>query len=630
MRRGVLALLALASTALALALVGVATAQDETAPTLVEADAVFPDRALILTLPDERRVVPEQVKVTENGAEVQRASVSIPGEAGSPGAATILAIDASNSMRGQPIVDAMAAAREFARTRAPGTRLGVVTFNSEETVLLPPTTNQQQIDAALARTPELREKTHLYDALVASLQQLEETGVAVGSIVLLSDGNDIGSTTPPEDALGQLQDARVRVFGVGLQSDQYTPDALQELADGTNGAYSEAASSAELSSLFSEIGAQLRSEYLIVYRSLATPETDVEVAVAVPGYSSPATLAYTTPALELLEGPYEPSSLDEFLQSDVLFAIVILAAIALLGWGVSLVARTTGRTHVRQRLAQFVSMPTSRKEPEQAALPPNVYLDTDLGLRRSRFIRGFAAECELGDVKASPALLILGSVFGGLFLALVLTVLTGVGWLMLVAPVPWLLTRGSVRRRVATKRAAFQDQLPDNLEVLASALRAGHSLPGALAVMADNASEPSQDEFRRVVADEQLGVPLDEALETCVSRMANRDLEQVALVALLQRESGGNAAEVIDQVAVNIRVKMELRRLVRTLTAQGRFARWVLTFLPVGIFLALFMIARDFLRPLWTTNVGMAAWIVAIVLTILGSLIIKKIVDIEI
>ena len=85
----------------------------------------------------------------------------------------------------------------------------------------------------------------------------------------------------------------------------------------------------------------------------------------------------------------------------------------------------------------------------------------------------------------------------------------------------------------------------------------------------DDAPEPSRTEFRHVVSDEQLGIPLDESLETVVKRMKSRELEQVALVAALQRESGGNTAEVLDRVSDTIRERAELRRTVRTLTAQG-------------------------------------------------------------
>jgi tight adherence protein B len=112
--------------------------------------------------------------------------------------------------------------------------------------------------------------------------------------------------------------------------------------------------------------------------------------------------------------------------------------------------------------------------------------------------------------------------------------------------------------------------------------------------------------------------------------MDNRDLEQVALVALLQREAGGNAAEVIDQVATNIRGRMELRRLVRTLTAQGRLARWIVSLLPVALFGAIFLINRDYLKPLWTETFGVIAMIIAAIMVISGSLAIKKIVNIKV
>ncbi len=101
--------------------------------------------------------------------------------------------------------------------------------------------------------------------------------------------------------------------------------------------------------------------------------------------------------------------------------------------------------------------------------------------------------------------------------------------------------------------------MPDNLQVLASALRAGHSFVGALAVVANDAPEPARSEFQRVVGDEQLGVPIDQALHVVVERMESRELEQVALVAALQRETGGNTAEVLDRVTATIRERFELR-----------------------------------------------------------------------
>ncbi len=151
-----------------------------------------------------------------------------------------------------------------------------------------------------------------------------------------------------------------------------------------------------------------------------------------------------------------------------------------------------------------------------------------------------------------------------------------------------------------------------------------------MAVVSESSPEPSKTEFARVVSDEQLGVPLDDALIACVDRMRNQDLDQVALVALIQRDAGGNSAEVIEQVAFNIRVRQELRRLARTLTAQGRMARWILTLLPVGMFVGLWLLNKEYLEPLWTTTFGIMGIVVAIVMVTMGSLIIGRIVDIKV
>ena len=184
--------------------------------------------------------------------------------------------------------------------------------------------------------------------------------------------------------------------------------------------------------------------------------------------------------------------------------------------------------------------------------------------------------------------------------------------------------------RLRERRKAFADQLPENLDVLSSGLRAGHSFTGALAVCVDDASEPAKTEFRRVIADEQLGIPIDEAFHITGRRMENRDIVQVALVAKLQREAGTNAADVLDQVSENIRSRLELRRLIASLTAQGRLARWIVSALPVMLFLAIFLLNKAYLRPLWTEPAGIAALIIATLMLVAGSMIIKRIVNIEV
>ncbi|HEY4620747.1 MAG TPA: type II secretion system F family protein, partial [Gaiellaceae bacterium] len=197
----------------------------------------------------------------------------------------------------------------------------------------------------------------------------------------------------------------------------------------------------------------------------------------------------------------------------------------------------------------------------------------------------------------------------------------------LLAP---FVTKFMVSNRVRLKRNAFAEQLPDNLEVLAGALRAGHSLIGAMGVMVDGADEPSKTEFRRVLQDEQLGVPLDQALTVMSQRMANRYIDQVAIVTRLQREAGGNTAEVLDRVVENVRGRMEIRRLVRVLTAQGRLARWVLTAMPLVLVAFILFVNPDHLDPLFDRAIGRAFLVAWFVMMIAGWYAIKKVIDIDI
>jgi tight adherence protein B len=161
-------------------------------------------------------------------------------------------------------------------------------------------------------------------------------------------------------------------------------------------------------------------------------------------------------------------------------------------------------------------------------------------------------------------------------------------------------------------------------------MRAGHSLVGALSVVVGDAPEPSKTEFHRVIADEQLGVPLDAALDRVAERMRNRDLEQVALVASVQSETGGNAAEVLDRVTETIRERQELRRLVRTLTAQGRLARWIVSLLPILLLIAIAVISPGYMHPMFTHTSGLVALTVGVFMIVTGSLVIGKLVDIEV
>jgi tight adherence protein B len=257
-----------------------------------------------------------------------------------------------------------------------------------------------------------------------------------------------------------------------------------------------------------------------------------------------------------------------------------------------------------------------------------VFVGTERSLERTRWWQKFKDALQFADINIPPVQVVVGTLILTLFTMWVLSKIAGPLFLVGLA-IP-LVVRALVMARMARKRRLFGDQLPDNLDVLASGLRAGHSLVASLATVVDDAPEPSRSEFQRVVADESLGIELADALGALGRRMRSRDMEQVALVAAVQNETGGNAAEVLDRVTESIRERQELRRLVRTLTAQGRLARWIVSLLPVGLLLFIASADSTYIKPLFTHTSGKIMLVVAGLMVLAGSFVIGKIVDIKV
>jgi tight adherence protein B len=590
-----------------------------------ERNVTWPDRGYLLSLGSSQRLEASRVSVTENGKPVYRAKVQPASSAAQVSFGTVLVIDASNSMRGKPIKGAVEAARAFAARRNVNQRLAVLTFNSSNKLLLPFTRKDKEIQVALAEVPPLAHGTHLYDAAAQATAQIQAAAISGGAVVLLTDGADTGSDVKLDELSRIAQDAHVRLFTVGLRSNTFRPGPLQQLARETGGSYSEAGSSAALAKIFDQLGLRLANEYVVTYQSPADPNQRVRVNVAVEGLGT-ARASYKAPPLST---PTFDRSLGERVwQSWVLMLLIVLLIAALIGLALFAALRPPPST-VRTRLSDFVSTAKPAQEESREALTSRIFEETERSLEETRWWRGFKEALELAEVRIPPVQLLAGTLVLTLFAMWLLGTIIAGPMALLGLAVP-LIVRSVIMRKVEQKRRAFGDQLPDNLDVVASGLRAGHSIVGALALVVNDAPEPSRSEFQRVVADEQLGVPLEDALGVVARRMKSRDIEQVALVASLQRETGGNSAEVLDRVTESIRERGALRRLVRGLTAQGRMSRWVVSLLPVGLLLVISGLNPTYMKPLFTHTSGRIMLALAATMIVAGSLVIKKIVDIKV
>ncbi len=192
------------------------------------------------------------------------------------------------------------------------------------------------------------------------------------------------------------------------------------------------------------------------------------------------------------------------------------------------------------------------------------------------------------------------------------------------APFAFVLHRRSQRFK------KFEQNLPEALDLMVSALRAGHSLLAGLGLVARECVDPIGSEFRICFEEQNYGLELRTAMDNLVARVPLQDLKLVSTAILIQKESGGNLAEVLDKVSQLIRDRFRLRRQVSVHTAQGRMTGWVLSFLPIALGLALYLVNPKTMSLLWTNPLGLKLIYAASAMMVVGGLIIRKIVNMEV
>jgi tight adherence protein B len=191
---------------------------------------------------------------------------------------------------------------------------------------------------------------------------------------------------------------------------------------------------------------------------------------------------------------------------------------------------------------------------------------------------------------------------------------------------PWLV----LIVRQGRRENAFLAQLPDTLQMLAGSLQAGYSLPQALDTVVREGQPPMSVEFNRALVESRLGMPVEDALEGIAQRMASQDFSWVVMAVRIQRDVGGNLAELLMTVADTLRERERLRRQVKVLSAEGRLSGWILGGLPVVFFLYLALANPTYLRPLWTTPLGVVMIVLALVLLAVGAFWLRRVIKVEV
>lgn len=192
----------------------------------------------------------------------------------------------------------------------------------------------------------------------------------------------------------------------------------------------------------------------------------------------------------------------------------------------------------------------------------------------------------------------------------------------LVATAPWLY----VLRKRGKRFAAFEERLPEALDLMVSAIRAGHGFASAINLAARENAEPIAGEFRQCFDEQNFGLDLRVAMNNLADRMPLPDVKLLVAAVLIQKESGGNLAEILEKAAYIIRERFRLKRQIRVHTAQGRLTGWVLAFMPVILGGLLYLLDPERMSVLWSRPIGVKLLWTALIMDIIGALIIRKII----
>jgi len=233
--------------------------------------------------------------------------------------------------------------------------------------------------------------------------------------------------------------------------------------------------------------------------------------------------------------------------------------------------------------------------------------------------------------KWTAGALILGSLLLATFVTAAATLLISSFPIALaVGIVAGYLPFGYVLLKRDSRFRRFDAQLPEAIDLIARALRAGHSVMSAVEVVAQETSEPICSEFRIVFEEQNLGLPIREAMLNLVERMPIEDVRFLATAILVQKETGGNLAEILDKASAVMRERLRLKGQLRIYTAQGRMTGWVLCLLPFFVFIVINFVNHDYEKRLWTDPIGVRLLYAGLIMMALGIYAIRKIINIRV
>jgi len=594
---------------------------------------------------------PAAVEITANGDPVSDLIVEPVGASTVP-VGVVLVIDTSGSMEGAPMEAAIGAAQSFVDQARAEDRIAIVTFSDAVQVVSGFTNNKEALNATLGAIVAAGE-TSFNDAVVQGISLFDQPNARdlLPNMIVLTDGEDTASEGTIEDAVAAVSGSDVRTFGVALESPDFNPEPVQQMAEAGGGLFLSTPEPEALEGLYGEIGREINNTLVARFVSpVSTPgEVDFEVSYqgltasqpfVVSGYA----VTTTTVAGETTTTTLLPLT-TMVVESGAALSIDTLMLMGAAGLGLTLflfLIILFGREddddpgRFAKRLQAYGRRGTKPDDEEGGSFLSRIPLlnrftqAAEEEVKRRGLLSGVNSALEQANIPMTPGEAVLGmiglSAVGGILVAIFNGFATGViAFAVFLVLAVFLINWAGGR-----EKRKFENQLPDTLTLMSTSLRAGYSLLQATEAVSSEAPNPTAREFQRAIAEARLGRTVTQSLEGVVDRTKSGDFEWAVMAIEIQREVGGNLAEVLQTVADTMRARNRLKGEIRALTAEGRISAIVLGSLPFLLFVFLWFSNPEYLNPLITSTFGQMALGVGVMLILAGLFWLKKIVDIEI
>jgi tight adherence protein B len=565
--------------------------------------------------------------VTENGLDAP-VTLANPDAA----AAIAVAIDTSNSMAGQKIADAKAAAARFVQSLQAGDALAVYGFGAKPYV---GTVFPASPVAAAASLTQLGTGgdpgTAIYGAVQLASQDLAKEKAQKHVLIVLSDGASQDDTATLAEATAAAEAAHATVYAVSIGGDATALSELRQLTDPTGGQTIAAADTSTLDAAYQKIADNLGSTFTFTYSSLAQKGSKVNLRVSAPGMG-PGTTTLTAPGTPgsaagggmIVKVPTSPAGRAVIAAVAALFVLLGCLVILSSKPGVSASKRIAPYTEQKRKAADVMGF-----GPAKLSVLHQLYVATEKIAGSFNYWKRMTYRLEQADLPLRTAEVMYIQMGASLFLGVVGRVALGLDGFLVLLPlglgiaIPALFVKFSARRRLN----AFEAQLPETLITMAASLKAGHAFNAALSSVVKEGAEPTSKELARVAQEIALGMPSEQALEAMAKRMDSTNFGFVVMAVNIQRTVGGSLAEILDMVADTVRQRQQFSRKVKALTAQGRMSAYVLVAMPFLMGLAIFALNPKYMSVLFTTSAGKAMVGMSLVMMAIGGVIIRKIVS---